>query len=834
MENELEENDLVDIQERLWDARSKWRKIGLTLKIKPSDLEVIEKDGSDTDDRFEKMILRWLRNGEKCTWDALCQALSARSVNCCDLADRIRGEKCDTGQVKEHIELLGETSFSLDQITAPIAKPSVQPVQHKLINCVKEPEPECGSESSPASMSKELCLKEGMKLRGYQVELADPGLNGKNYVLVAPTGTGKTLIAAYIIMHHLKQLQEEGRKGKVVFVTPTRQLTFQQKKQLQQYIPGIMAVDITGASGHPMQPLIQSELVDVIVCTAGKLRQELKIDATPINITDFSLIIADECHHAGRPSNYTDIMEFYIRAKHSAASCHLPQLVGMTASPGAGKGRANPTTVREHHISLCSTLDATAGIVITKKYVDELEAFQNDPKSHLIVADERSANHEFVGAMNAAMKQLESAIGSNPGFERGSSQYESWLQNEKEAAENREKDETARISILDQLFAYSQALKTYHNFQYDDAVSVLENIEEYPHQSQLEQILTAVQRQLLENLRAIPRMPNPLLVHTEQVLLEQYSKQPESKGIFFVSAVKYTNYVENWINSSPTLSRIIRVARISGHSHGGMEKSEQLRVLEGFRNGTYNLLASTAVLEEGLDVPECNFIVRYQNISNEIAQVQAKGRARAENSKIYTVVSANSKQGYWYLVQEEKQRTINESIAALQQCELGPDISHEQISFIRDRDRKAQMMKALRGKWPEAQRVEIRCKKCNVLACKGSDVFMYTLSCADPQYIVPSEAFSEKYEKLDHDKPEVSDAFVKPYKMYCRSQSCRSQWGIIGLWRDTEYKFPVLKCEKFLFKYDGGATKTFRKWKEIWFDVKSIQDWVEFEDDVNI
>ena len=680
------------------------------------------------------------------------------------------------------------------------------------------------------SPNKQLCLKEGIQLREYQRELAAPGLQGKNYILVAPTGTGKTLIAGYIIMNHLNQMREKGEKAKVAFVTPTRQLTFQQKEQLQQYIPEIMAVDITGASSHPMQPLIQSELVDVIVCTAGKLRQELKTKG--VHISEFSLIIADEFHHAGRPSNYTDVMEFYIREKHIPTSFNcLPQMVGMTASPGAGGGKATLLTVKEHQISLCAKLDSTSGIVTVKRNIQELEIFQNDPRSHFKVADERSPNEPFTESMHSAMQQLESVIGNVPCLTRGSPEYESWLKNETEAAENREQDETVRISILDQLLVYSQSLRTYHDFRYEDAVTVLDEIEELPHQSQFEKDLIDGHKHLLESLCLAPKIPNPLLVHTESVLRDQYSQFPQSKGIFFVKTIKQTKYVVNWIKSSPNLSRIIRVARITGFHHGGMEKSEQLRVLKGFRNGTYNLLASTSVLEEGLDVPECNYVVRYQNISNEIAQVQAKGRARADNSRIYTVVSANSKMAYWYHVQEEKQRIVNETIALLQQCNIEQDVLQMQKSFIQERDQKAELIKKLRSRWPDAEQVEIRCKKCNVLACKGSDVFMYTLSRADPDYIIPSEAFGEKYEKRDHDKPEVSDYFSKPYRIYCRSPSCRTQWGVVGLWRDTQYKFPLLKCERFLFKC-GSVTKPFRKWKDIWFDIKSIQDWAGFEDDI--
>ena len=122
------------------------------------------------------------------------------------------------------------------------------------------------AQTSPVT-KRTLNLKVGINLREYQKELADPGVNGKNYVFVAPTGAGKTLIAGYIIMHHLKKMWEEGKQGKVAFITPTRQLAFQQCRQLQDYIPEVRAIENTGASGAPMHPLVESELVDVIVCS---------------------------------------------------------------------------------------------------------------------------------------------------------------------------------------------------------------------------------------------------------------------------------------------------------------------------------------------------------------------------------------------------------------------------------------------------------------------------------------------------------------------------------------------------------------------------------------
>ena len=40
----------------------------------------------------------------------------------------------------------------------------------------------------------------------------------------------------------------------------------------------------------------------------------------------------------------------------------------------------------------------------------------------------------------------------------------------------------------------------------------------------------------------------------------------------------------------------------------------------------------------GLDIPSCNFVIRYSFVSNEIGDVQAKGRARMPNAKRYSLI----------------------------------------------------------------------------------------------------------------------------------------------------------------------------------------------------
>ena len=74
-----------------------------------------------------------------------------------------------------------------------------------------------------------------------------------------------------------------------------------------------------------------------------------------------------------------------------------------------------------------------------------------------------------------------------------------------------------------------------------------------------------------------------------------------------------------------------------------MTQVAQEEVMKSFQEGKCNLLVATSVAEEGLDVPACNLVIRFQHVSNEIAKVQTQGRARAEESEGFTILSCDSK-----------------------------------------------------------------------------------------------------------------------------------------------------------------------------------------------
>lgn len=73
-------------------------------------------------------------------------------------------------------------------------------------------------------------------------------------------------------------------------------------------------------------------------------------------------------------------------------------------------------------------------------------------------------------------------------------------------------------------------------------------------------------------------------------------------------------------------------------SSDGMTQCQQEEVIANFRGGNINLLVSTTVGEEGIDIPDCKYVIRYDVCGNEIASVQSRGRVRDKEGK-YEVVA---------------------------------------------------------------------------------------------------------------------------------------------------------------------------------------------------
>ena len=78
-----------------------------------------------------------------------------------------------------------------------------------------------------------------------------------------------------------------------------------------------------------------------------------------------------------------------------------------------------------------------------------------------------------------------------------------------------------------------------------------------------------------------------------------------------------------------SLANLYFIGHVSGKpgvrsKEADMMHRKQEEVLRKFRNKEFNLLVSTSVLEEGVDVPRCNLVIRFDLPTGYRSYVQSK------------------------------------------------------------------------------------------------------------------------------------------------------------------------------------------------------------------
>ena len=102
---------------------------------------------------------------------------------------------------------------------------------------------------------------------------------------------------------------------------------------------------------------------------------------------------------------------------------------------------------------------------------------------------------------------------------------------------------------------------------------------------------------------------------------------------------------------------------------------QQILTIQQFRKGQLNCLFATTVAEEGLDVPDCNLVVRFDPCTTMIQFIQSRGRARHQNSKFVHLIEhdAFEEQDRLALIHESELRMKNFCNALPQDQRLGMD-----------------------------------------------------------------------------------------------------------------------------------------------------------------
>lgn len=119
------------------------------------------------------------------------------------------------------------------------------------------------------------------------------------------------------------------------------------------------------------------------------------------------------------------------------------------------------------------------------------------------------------------------------------------------------------------------------------------------------------------------------------------------------------------------LNKAIGTRYAIGYLHGKMNSEEKQNELEKFKNGHYQILISTTVIEVGMDVPDANIMVIYDANRFGMSQIhQLRGR-----------VGRNGAQGYCYLLTGSKDADSLKRLEILEKTTDGFEIAKEDLAI---------------------------------------------------------------------------------------------------------------------------------------------------------
>ncbi|KAI9821879.1 MAG: Dicer-like protein 1 [Pycnora praestabilis] len=464
--------------------------------------------------------------------------------------------------------------------------------------------------------------------REYQIELFEKAKK-QNIIAVLDTGSGKTLIAVLLLRYVLDQELEDRSIGKPhrvsFFLVDCVTLVFQQFAVLEcnldqkiERICGDMGCDLWVKA--TWRKVFSQNMV--IVCTAEVLYQCLMHSF--ITIDQINLLIFDEAHHAKKNHSYARIIKDFYLAQTDEAK--RPRIFGMTASP----------------------VDARVDIVEAAKGLETLLHCQIATTSDLSLLQKSvSRPLELMAVYDPLPCQFETPLHQQLKLRFGKIQvFVKLFLYSKEASSE------LGAWCADQLWSFGLAEEEARKMESKIERTFLARKDPQPVEmldadiASLREARAVVAGHQFHPPTAISNDLSSKVLLLRHYLNLVFERPSAAKCIVFVKR-RYTArlLVDLFTRiGTPCLRSGILIGTRTGDA-GDLNTSfrKQVLTLMKFRKGELNCLFATSIAEEGLDIPDCNLVVRFDLYGTLIQYIQSRGRARHANSKYVHMVERNNK-----------------------------------------------------------------------------------------------------------------------------------------------------------------------------------------------
>lgn len=490
-----------------------------------------------------------------------------------------------------------------------------------------------------------LIKPEKIESRLYQQALAAKVLKKGNSMIVAPTALGKTIIAALVSAERLKNTPS----SKILILAPSKPLAVQHEESLRKFLKA--PVNVLTGSITPDKRVKLWEKSQIVSATPQTVESDIIADR--YSLDDVSLLIFDECHRG--IGNYA----YVFLANRYMSQAKDPLILGLTASPGGEEDKID---------SVCENLFIKEVMIKTEDDVDvkpyfkpieikwvmvELDEKQKKIKSYL----EKVLKNRLKGLKNMGVLRYITNVSK-----RDILKARGRVQNSISRSTHPHRDCLLAMSMLTAVFSLQHSLELLETQGINNLYNYLEKLKKKKTKAaqglfQNNDFTSAVQ---LTNKAKKEKLEHPKLGKLIKILKKELMKDQQ-----IIVFSQYRDTVNDIYNKceEENIKAVKFFGQASREKEKGLTQKEQKKIIKNFRKGLYQVLISTSVAEEGIDIPSVDQVILYEPVPSEIRMIQRRGRTgRKTKGQMTVLITKGTRDESYYYSSINKEKKMKRQL----------------------------------------------------------------------------------------------------------------------------------------------------------------------------
>lgn len=533
-----------------------------------------------------------------------------------------------------------------------------------------------------------LIKSNAIEARLYQQVLAADVLKKGNTMIVAPTALGKTIVATLVAADRLEKV----KNSKILVLAPSKPLAIQHESTFKEFLT-VPCSSITGAVKTD-ERVKRWEESQIICATPQTVESDLLKGR--YSLKDVSLVVFDECHHGVGSYSYVYLASRYVKESK------FNIILGLTASPGSDKEK-----IKE----VCDNLYIQSIVVKTEedndvrpyfnpvaidwvrvKMSSELEKIKTHIDKALKIRLKGLKNMGVIRTVSVnkldilkARGRVQSAIARSVNPKKECFQAISILSAVINIQHSQELIETQGVVTFNKYVARLRKKKTkaakslIQDPNFGKAIYLAREAEKHGlEHPKLKKVTDIIKKELGQNGQT-------------KLQSDRYVKDADQKSSKIMVFTQYRDSLE--MIHQKLEKEGIKSAKFFGQAsrdgEKGLTQKEQKEIIKAFKIGEYDVLLSTSVAEEGIDIPAVDLVILYEPVPSEVRMIQRRGRTgRKRSGRVKVLITNGTRDEGYYWASVNKERRMKHQL-------IDPDVLEELNSNAIERMENEKRVKVL-------------------------------------------------------------------------------------------------------------------------------------------